>query len=619
MKKTKTKTTRSRPSKRPRTRPKARPVARRHAPASRASTTKAKPAPPPAAAPSTHPHVTAALDYCAAVIAGQIPACKWTRLACQRHLDDLARSAQASPDFPYDFNPAKAERVCRFIEVLPHTKGKWARRDPLAKRAPTLRLEPWQCFAVISIFGWLLRGTMHRRFKEADIWVARKNGKSPLAAGIGHWMFAKDNEPGAEVYCGASTEKQAWEVFGPAHQMCKVEPRLQTDLGITVNAKSLHRFTAGSLSKFEPVIGKPGDGASPHCAIIDEYHEHPTSEQFDTFKTGMVAREQPLLLVISTAGFNISGPAHDRWREGQQIVERTITDERRFVLMYTTDTLDEWTTEIGLRKANPNWGVSVNALTVLGDQQEAMREARKQTAFKTKHLNLWVTAATAYYNLEHWRACLSPTPIKPADFPGQPCYIGGDLASKVNLAAVALVFPRPEGKFALFCRYYAPHATVHLPENQHFAKWAREGWLTVTPGNIIDFSEIRDDILGDCAQHEVREIPLDPWQAVMLINELSAQGAPAYELRQTVQFLSEPTKQLDALMRSGKIIHDGNPVTAWCISNVNAYEDKKGNVYPHKDKPNSPNFIDGAMATLMALSRALINPGPAATPGLIVI
>jgi len=571
-----------------------------------------------------HPHVAKALAYCRTVITGKIPAGKFTRLACQRHLADLERSKKKEASFPYYFDPVQAERVCRFAESMPHVKGKWARRDPLNPRGNRLTLEGWQCFFIVAMFGWLIRGTERklvggqwcglRRFKEADLWVARKNGKSPLAAVIGHWMLSKDEEPGAEVYCGAGTEKQAWEVFHPARQMCEVEPRLQSELGITVNAKSLHRLRGGTLAKFEPVIGKPGDGASPHCAIIDEYHEHATSEQFDTFKTGMVAREQPLLLVISTAGFNLAGPARDRWREGESILEGTIKDERRFVLIYSPDSPDEWTTEAGLRKANPNWGVSVNATTVLADQQEAMREANKQTAFKTKHLNLWVSSSSAFFNIEYWNKChvkgLTREAVK-----GAPCYEAGDLASKVNLAAIAQVFPVGADRFRLFARYYSPHDTVHLPENQHLRKWAIQGWLTVTPGNIIDFDQIRDDIHADCKQFKVEQIALDPWQAAMLINELNKNGATAFELRQTVQMLSEPMKQLDASMRAGKLEHDGNPITAWCLANVVAFMDKKGNVYPNKDKPMSKQFIDGAVALIMAFSRAILRPPPPPLPG----
>lgn len=559
---------------------------------------------------SEFPHVAKAEFYCREVVAKRIPAAKLVRQACQRHLDDLKR--KPSPAWPWVFDPAKAVRPCKFIELLPHVKGKWARRAAPNAEPNRLKLEPWQCFILCSIFGWVHRQTGYRRFKEADIWVGRKNAKSMLAAGIGWWMFAKDDEPGAEVYCGASSEKQAWEVFGPAKQMAVAEPRLPQALGVEINAKSLILQAGGNLSKFIPVIGKPGDGASPSCAIIDEYHEHQTSEQFDTFKTGMGAREQPLLLVISTAGFNVAGPARDRWTEGEQILSGAIDDPRRFVLIYTLDSEKEWTTEAGLRKANPNWGISVNAETVTADQVAAKREARNQTAFKTKHCNIWVTASTAFFNLEYWHQCHDQT-LSLDSLAGASCCMAGDLASKVDLVSVAKVFPMEGGRYALFNRYYCPAATVNLSHNQHFQKWSREGWLTTQPGDIIDLEAIRDDIMADCARHTVRDIALDPWQALMLINQLRAAGANAFEYRQVVQMMSEPMKQLDALMRAGKLLHDGNPITTWCLSNVVAHYDAKDNVYPRKER--NVLKIDGAVALIMALGRAMHAPDPTPDPG----
>jgi phage terminase large subunit-like protein len=559
---------------------------------------------------SADPHLAAAQTYARDVIRGRLVACQWARLACERQERDLA--AARAGTFPYIFDPVSATRICRFAELLPHVKGKWARRDPANPTAHRIRLEPWQCFILTTLFGWRDRATGHRRFKEADIYVPRKNAKSTLSAAIGWWMFAKDNEPGAEVYCGATTKDQAMEVFSIAKQFALAEPALPAQLGVEVNAMSLMRQTGGNLSKFAPIIGKPGDGASPHCAIIDEFHEHATSEQLDTLKTGMGAREQPLLLVISTAGFNLAGPCRDRWRESEQILARTITDERRFAIIYTIDNADEWTTETGLKKANPNWSVSVNPENVLADQQGALREARNQTAFKTKHCNLWVSASAAYFNLEAWQRCHAPT-LRITDYPAARAIIAGDLASKVDLVALAIVLPLPEGRFATFARYYAPAATVELPHHQHYQKWAREGWLTVIPGDMIDLELIRDDLLALCATLSVDEIPLDPWQALMLINQLRAAGANAYEFRQTVQLISEPMKHLDALMRARRLLHDGNPITAWCLSNVVAREDAKGNVYPRKER--DAEKIDGAVALIMALARAMHEPTPTARPG----
>ena len=277
-----------------------------------------------------HPHVASLEAYVSGVIAGEILACKWIRLACERHRRD--REAKAS--FPYRFDPAKAERACRFAERFPHVKGKWAAKHEL------LKLEPWQCFFYGSIFGWVHKKTGLRRFRKVRLYVPRKNGKSLAVAPIGLYMLTADGEPGAEVYSGATSEKQAWEVFGPAKQMAKMVPEFVSAFGVEVNAKTL--AVPDKLAKFEPVIGKPGDGASPHCSITDEYHEHATDDQLSTMETGMGAREQPLILVITTAGYNIAGPCHEKHDEVCKILEGATEDDETFAVIFSADPEDRW-------------------------------------------------------------------------------------------------------------------------------------------------------------------------------------------------------------------------------------------------------------------------------------
>ena len=246
-----------------------------------------------------------ATQYACDVVDGRIAACKWARLACQRHLNDLARTS-----WQYTFNPEltdvngklyyPVERICKFAQMLPHIKGDWA------ARGERIRLEAWQVFVLASIFGWVHRDTRRRRFRIADLYVPRKNAKSTIAAVIGAYMLAADGEYGAEVYSGATSEDQAYEVFRPARLMAATTPEYCKHYGVTVNISNL--AIVSTNSKFEPVIGKPGDGASPSCAIVDEYHEHKTSALYDTMETGMGARSQPLLLIITTAGSDISGP-----------------------------------------------------------------------------------------------------------------------------------------------------------------------------------------------------------------------------------------------------------------------------------------------------------------------
>jgi phage terminase large subunit-like protein len=540
--------------------------------------------------------------YARDVIAGRVPASKWTRLACERHFADKKR--ERTKAFAYKFDAEKGERVCRFLQLLPHIKGKWARRDPKKPHAHQIRLEPWQCFIVMSLFGWVQKRTGLRRFRKASIYLPRKNGKSTLAAGIGHWMAWKDGEIGAEVYSGATTEKQAWEVFGPAKKMAEREPDMVEGLGFEVNAQTMVRQADGS--KFEPVIGKPGDGASPHCSITDEYHEHPTSEQFDTMLTGMGAREQPLALIISTSGDNLAGPCYDDWLTIRKICERTVEDETHFGIIFTVDDDDDWTSEIALQKANPNFAISVSVEFLRQQQRDAINNARKQGTFKTKHLNVWVQARDAFFNMQRWAECFDAG-LKFEDFKGKRCFVGMDLASKVDIAALELVFPRDDGSCARFGRYYLPDETVQLPENEHYRKWHAEGWLTVTDGNIIDFTRILDDLVELAGIVELAEIAYDPAQATMLVTELQDAGLTCVELRPTVLNYSEPLKHSEALVRDRKLKHNGDPVMTWAMSNVVAKTDAKDNVYPRKERAEKK--IDPVVALCAAMHRVMADDG----------
>lgn len=541
-------------------------------------------------------------QYARDVVSGKILACEWTIKACQRHLNDLKKSKTKA--FQYKFDEKKAERKAKFIHLLPHVKGKWARKVPGKPNAHLQKLEPWQIFIVCSIFGWVKKLTGFRRFRRASIYVPRKNGKSLIAGDIGLAMFCCDDEIGAEVYSGATTEKQAWEVFAPARRICLNLPELIAHYDIEVNAANLSRIIDGS--KFEPIIGKPGDGASPHCAIHDEYHEHPTSDQYDAMSTGMGARDQPLQLVISTAGSNIASPCYDDWLTCKKILQGLIDDETHFALIYTIDKDDDWTSEIALRKANPNFGVSVGEEYLHLQIRDGINHATKASSVKTKHLNIWVTAKAAYFNLQRWSECENLA-LDLDSFQKRECYIGLDLASKVDLAALELLFPLENRRYARFGKYYLPEATVELPENEHYRAWRDKGWLTVTQGNIIDFHFILEDLKRFASMFSIKEIPYDPHQATMLVSAAMDEGLPMVELRPNVLNYSEPMKEMDGLIRQRSYAHNGDPVFTWALGNVVASKDAKDNVYPRKEIEK--NKIDPVVAHISALARAMLASG----------
>ena len=547
-----------------------------------------------------------ATAYARAVVAGSIPACKWHRLACARHLKDLDRAG--SDGFLYLFNPEltdpdgivyrPGERICRFAELMPHIKGDWAGRGELIK------LEEWEVFILVSIFGWVHRVTFKRRFRVADLFVPRKNSKSTLAAVIGNFMLAVDGEFGAEVYSGATSQDQAMEVFRPALLMARATPMYRQKYGVLANASNL--AVVDKNAKFEPVIGKPGDGASPSCAIVDEYHEHKTSELYDTMQTGMGARSQPLMLVITTAGSDISGPCYLHQTELQKILEGLIENEQRFGIVFGIDEGDDWTSESALIKANPNYGVSVDAEFLKAQQRDALADPRKQNTFKTKHLNVWVAAASPWLNLYHLQQAGDATLTLEA-FKGEECVVGLDLASKQDIASLVFEFKRRidgDDHYYAITRNYAPQAAVDKEENAHYRGWVNSGHLIVTPGNMIDLEQIQEDIFAAAEIVLIREIAKDPWGGQQMGANLANQGFEVVDIPQQVRYLSEPMKDIQALVDSGRFHHDDNPCTVWQFSNVEVAPDRNENIFPRKLR--AANKIDAAVATIDAHGRAMV-------------
>ena len=554
-------------------------------------------------------HCEAALKYAKDIIAGKIPACKWVKLACQRHIDDLVK--EKKKDFPFRFDKAKAERVCKFIENFPHIKGsKWAGK--------TITLQPWQIFILAVVFGWLNKKTSLRRFREMSVEVPRKNGKSVLGAGIGLYMLVEDGELGSEVYSGATTEKQAWEVFKPARLMALKAYGFKEHYGLAINASNLSIID--SACKFEPIIGNPGDGASPHCAIIDEFHEHKSPEQYDTMTTGMGAREQPLTVIITTAGSNLAGPCYDKRNQICKMLDKipAFENEDIFGIIYTLDgpekddtgaivkQEDDWSDFANWKKANPNFGVSVFEDYLRSRHRDAIQRASRQNINRCKHLNQWTNAATAWMDMIAWRKCAEPG-LKIEQFKGKECWVGLDLASKLDLAAQAILFKynSEDGQehYACFWRFYLPEERAEPEDKAHYAGWAKEGWITLTDGNVIDYSYIEEDLKDLAKEHEVIEVPYDPFQATQFSVRMMDEGLNMVEVGATVKNFSDPMKELEKLVVSGRFHHDGNPVMTWMVSNVVAHVDKKDNVYPNKERDEAK--IDGPVATIMALNRAM--------------
>ena len=553
------------------------------------------------------PHLAAAAEYCRSVIAGETPAGRMATAACQRQVSDLARQ-KTEKAWIYRFDEATAGKICRFIEQLPHVKGDLA--------GTPIHLEPWQCFMFSTAFGWVNKKTGRRRFRRASIFVPRGNAKSTCSSGVALYCLAADGEGGAEVYSAATTRDQARIVFGDAQQMMRKAPAVRDAIGVEVSQHAV--FQASTGSRFVPLSREADnlDGLNIHCAVVDEIHAHKTREILDVLETGTGKRSNSLLWIISTAGSDTSGIGYEVYTYARKVLEGSVKDDSQFAVIWEADPEDDWSAPETWRKANPNWGVSVRPEVVAQLAAKAQQLPAAQSTFLTKHLNRWVNADQAWMDMRAWDRA-ADAKLDENDFAGDDCFVGLDLASKVDIAAKVKLYCRDEPDplnqagptvrhYYAFLDCYLPEAAVQEARNSQYGGWALEGRVKTSPGDVTDFGMIKADILADHSRLRLREVAYDPWQATQLAQELIEAGIVAVEMPANARTFSAPMKELDALVRSGRFHHDGNPAYRWQVSNVVCHTDAKENVYPRKQR--AENKIDGVVATIMALGRAMVAP-----------
>lgn len=539
-------------------------------------------------------HIEQAHDYMRGVLSGVIPACKWTNLAVQRQVDDLER--ENSDGWPWVFNPARAVRPCEFIELLPHIKGKWARDRRL------IELSSWQSFILTTIFGWVHRDTGLRRFRDVYLEIPRKNAKSTLSSGVALFMLTADGEPGAEIYSAATTKDQARIVFDDAKQMADRTPDMRTYLGLVIQQHSI--TVAHTASSFKPLAaeGSTLDGLNVHFCVLDELHAHKTRAVYDVIDTARGAREQSLLWNITTAGTDLSGICYERRTYTTKVLERVIDDHSTFGIIYTIDDGDNPFVESSWAKANPNWLQSV----LRDDMEAASRNAENSESsrnnFFTKRLNVWVNGESAWMDMVAWAKCAAPG-MSLGDFAGERCWMGLDLAQKKDFAALCLVFQRGD-EWHVCTRLYLNELAVQESGNAHLSGWARAGHVIVTDGDITDFDVLAEDMRRYCKLFDVQEIAFDPALSMYFAGKLIEEGLPLVEIAQRALFFTPPLIQVENLVLEKKLKFDGNPVMTWMVSNLVVKISKFNELRsPTKERPE--NKIDGPMAMLMALGRAL--------------
>lgn len=546
--------------------------------------------------------------YAGRVVAGAEIAGRLERLACERFLRDVER--QGTPGFPYVIDEALGNRACRFIELLPHIKGEWAKPEYVDGkfRYATIRLEDWQVFAEFQLFAWVHRDTRLRRFRRSYEEIARKNAKSTRLAGRLLYLTFADGEPGAHCYNAATTGEQAREVFDVARNMAQRCSSLLARFGIDVGKHDITSPEAASSFRPLNAEGSTLDGLNVHGAGIDEVHAHKTRAVWDVIDTATGARSQPLVSAITTAGFDRSGICYELRDYSIKVLEGVVEDDTWFSTIFTIDEHDDWTDPKVWRKANPNLGVSVKTEHLEAACRRAMATPSAVGNFLTKHLNVWTNADAAWMDMRAWDRCANPH-LTYDDIKHLPCWVPLDLASKVDIAAApVLAHDADADRYYLVTRgrFWLPERAVETSSNSQYDGWVRAGWVRTTPGEVTDYDAIEEQLRDDARTlADLREIPFDPFQATQLSSHLLAEGLPMVEMRPTVLNFSEPMKQLEALVLQGpaKFQHDASPAMTWMVSNVVCHRDQKDNIYPRKERPE--NKIDGPVAVIMGLGRAM--------------
>lgn len=551
------------------------------------------------------------IQYSKDCIADTRHVCQKHRWACERFLNDLKKSG--TKEFPYIFDEEKALRFFEWAALHKHTKGVLA--------GEPIEFTPIQRFIFGNVYGWVHQDTGLRRFRKAYWQVARKNAKSQSLAIVGDYEFMALGEPMSEVYIGATKSMQAKIIYNEVVAMLKRCPLLKgkwhESYGVIRHPKSDSILRA--LSKDD---GKTGDGLNPQCGLIDEYHAHPTDEILEVINTGMVARRQPLLFIITTAGTNFGGPCY---RVEYPLVEKILDpsldfDVADYFCMVNEldrdqegNLIDDVKDEECWVKANPIAATYPEGLANIRSKlASALESPEKMESFLTKNMNLWVNqSAMSYMDMAKWKERGAITEI-PVDLYGRPAYVGIDLSKRIDLTAAGIIIPIDvDGTVQYVTRAHGfiPEDTVAVHEKTDkvpYRAWAKAGYLTITPGDVVDYRFIESWIheTTDDLGVNVKELCYDPYNATHFAQDFDAQGITTVEVRQGMRTLSEPTKAFREEAYRGNILHEPNPLLDWAVSNAVTKRDHNENIILDKEK--STNRIDPIAAVINAFSRARV-------------
>ena len=530
--------------------------------------------------------------YAEDVGAGRIPAAKYVKLAVERYFDDV----EHAKDRGLQFNRNHARHALKFFGFLRHSKGEWAGKP--------FKLSGWQEFIIWNLFGWY-RTDGTRRYRVAYIEVPRKSGKSTFGAGIGLYLFHADGEPGPEVYTAATKRDQARIVHSEAVRMVQASPNLRRSVKVYRDNICIPLTAA----KYEPLGADADtmDGLNVHGAVIDELHAHKSRAVWDALETATPARRQPLLLAITTAGFDRESICWEQHEYAAKILERVIEDDSYFAFISGAEKDDDWTDPDIWAKANPNLDVSVKRDDLARKCRKAQEMPAAQNAFLRLHLNIWTQNESRWISAEVWDR--SAGVVNAPALKGRVSYAGLDLASTTDIAAFVLIFPDDDGSYDVLSSFWVPEDSARersRKDRVQYDVWIRDGYIEATEGNVTDYDVIRERIRQLAERFDIREIAIDRWNSTQLQTQLDADGFTVVPFGQGFASMGGPTRELEKLLLGGKLRHGGNPVLSWMASNVSVKQDAAGNLKP--DKQKSTEKIDGIVALVMALGRAIVRP-----------
>lgn len=550
-------------------------------------------------------------EYARKVVAGRIVACKWVKLACKRHLDDLKR---ARTGWDYYFDPWHADDICDFVEKLPHVEGVW--------ETPTIVLEPPQIFILASVFGWRRRSDQLRRFSSVYVELARKGAKSTLTAAVALYCLCCEDEPGAQIIIGATTGEQAGKVFNPAQKMVRRTEALRDAFGLQAWARSITCERTNGFIQPINAKGKTQDGWNPHVGILDELHAHQDRALFDVITSAFGSRRNPLRWVITTAGYNTVGVCYEQHVYLKKILEGALEADHYWGIIFTLDEGDSAFDPAVWIKANPMLGITPTIASMQSEAADAKASPSSQGEFETKRCNIWRNAASAWLNIASWKAC-GDEALSWDDFDGLDCYIGGDLADKDDITALVLAAFDADERLIFKPMFWLPEATLQRPENGEgravapYRAWAQQGYLQITEGDWVDHNEVEEVAKQWIERYGVRQVTFDQFAAAQaMASRINSElgGDPnnplAVVLHKKASSVTDPCKELERRVNAGpaRLRHDGNPVMNWMASNVVVSRRRDETLLPIKESQMSPNKIDGIDALVNAIAPAVMAP-----------